>query len=194
MRFTYSGGAGARAKTTATARCGSGTRGRFPSGACSPVLAPGPAAVCDLGPAPPGPARRRASPSRASRRPGSGPVCPGLRVRGRGRLAARALQARPWQRRSGHGPRLVALHPSPQPLRRRGGLVGLLLPRGSGAGFLVDRLQPPPDDAAAHARLGGDAAREEAAGDQAGLPALRGGNERLLPVASPARRRRGNRG
>ena len=90
----------------------------------------------------------------------------------------------PGQPGPGDEPGPVALHPPPQLLRRRRRVVELLLLRGGDARRLVDALQPRADDAAADARLGRDAAREEARADQARLPRVRGAHERLLPLVA----------
>ena len=115
----------------------------------------------------------------------------GLVLRGRWGLAAVALQARPGEPGQGHEPGPLALHPTPQLLRGRGRVVGLLLLRGGDTGWLVDRRQPRPDDAVADARLRRDAARATPAADEAGLPGVRRADERLLPLVPRGRLRGG---
>ena len=82
-----------------------------------------------------------------------------LRLRERRRLAARPLPRRSRQQGPGHGPRPVALHPSPELLRRRLRVVGALPRRRAavaGRGHRpvagADDVDPHPQDRQAAAR------------------------------------------
>ncbi len=127
----------------------------------------------------PGPARRPGRPRLGLR----------LLLRGRRRRAARALQERPGQQGQAADHRRLALHASPELLRRRRPVVGLL-PDRRRRRRLVDGLQPDPDDAAAGARLGRRPAGEDTHRDQARLPRVRADDQRLraLVPAPPGRR------
>src|SRR5690349_13410396 len=81
-------------------------------------------------------------------------------VRKRRRLAARALSRGSIERRSGDGPRTVALHTASELLRRFHGVVGSLSHRGCDRCAVVDGHRARGDVDTIVARVRRDAARE----------------------------------
>jgi hypothetical protein len=119
---------------------------------------------------------------------GGGSVGGGVRLRGGRRRAAAAVPGRPGQSWAGPRFRAVALHPAPELLRRRRGVVrpvaaGVLPLAGPAAGRLPGL----------HGEHAGPAHRQEAAGEAHDpvqgrrVRRLRAADQRIHPVAAPVR-------